>query len=197
MRRRSDDFPAFGNPASAASTTSFKRRTISTSSPGSPVSAKRGVCRVGVAKRAFPRPPCPPRAATKRASGVGEVGDEPTLRVEDLRSDGNADLDRFSVRPVLSAARAVAAFACAENLHATERREVTKRAVREHDDVAATASVAAVGPAPWHVLLSPKAEPAVSALSGFDVERRPVVEHGDQPRVSRRDAGATAKLDFG
>ena len=69
MRRRSDDFPAFGSPASAASTTSLRRSVRSASSPGSPVSAKRGVCRVGVAKRALPRPPLPPFATTSRASG--------------------------------------------------------------------------------------------------------------------------------
>ena len=36
--------------------------------PGDPVSAKRGVCRVGVAKFEFPRPPPPPRATTNRCS---------------------------------------------------------------------------------------------------------------------------------
>ena len=69
--------------------------------PGRPVSAKRGVCRVGVAKRAFPRPPWPPRAATNRASGGRQVGDEPAVRVEDLRADGNSELDRLAVGAVL------------------------------------------------------------------------------------------------
>ena len=70
MRRRRDDLPALGSPASAASTTSFRRRSSSSSSPGRPVSAKRGVCRVGVAKRALPRPPWPPRATTWRLSAT-------------------------------------------------------------------------------------------------------------------------------
>ena len=37
--------------------------------PGQPTSAKRGVCRVGVAKRLLPRPPVPPFATTTRAPG--------------------------------------------------------------------------------------------------------------------------------
>src|SRR5580765_5044315 len=35
-----------------------------------PVSAKRGACRVGVAKRLLPRPPSPPLASTTRAPGA-------------------------------------------------------------------------------------------------------------------------------
>src|SRR5581483_9997893 len=70
MRRRSDDLPAFGRPTSAASVSSFSRSSRSTSSPGRPVSAKRGVCRVGVANCRFPRPPAPPRATTTRAFGA-------------------------------------------------------------------------------------------------------------------------------
>ncbi len=80
--------------------------------------------------------------------GDGQVGDEATLRVEDLRPDGNANLDRLAVGAVLPAAHAVTALARTENLHATERGEVTKRGIREHDDVAAAASVAAVRSAP-------------------------------------------------
>src|SRR5215211_1199310 len=70
MRASSDDLPAFGRPTSAASASSFRRSSKSASSPGSPVSAKRGVCRVGVAKRRLPRPPSPPRASTTRAPGA-------------------------------------------------------------------------------------------------------------------------------
>src|SRR6266540_3827160 len=69
MRRRSDDLPAFGKPTSAASASSLRRRSSLSSSPGRPVSAKRGVCRVGVAKRLLPRPGAPPRATTTRAPG--------------------------------------------------------------------------------------------------------------------------------
>ena len=63
--------PAFGSPAIAASASSFSRSSASSSSPGSPVSAKRGVWRVGVANRLLPRPPAPPRARTTRAPGRG------------------------------------------------------------------------------------------------------------------------------
>ncbi len=70
-----------------------------------------------------------------------------------------------------------------------ERGEVAKRRICDHDDVAAAASVAAVGPAPRDVLLATEAERAVAAAPRFDVQRRPVVEHG-QPRArpTRREA---------
>src|SRR5579862_635752 len=69
MRARSDDFPAFGRPTSAASATSFRWRSISPSSPGRPISAKRGAWRAEPAKCLLPRPPVPPRATTMRAPG--------------------------------------------------------------------------------------------------------------------------------
>ena len=121
--------------------------------------------------------------------GVGEVGDQPALRVEDLGSHGNSGLDRLSIRAVLSAAQAVAAFACAQSPHAAERREVAERGICNEDDVAAAASVSAVGSAARHVLLSAKAEPAVAALPGFDVKRRPVVEHATSLETRRERAG--------
>src|SRR5205814_3947947 len=65
----SDDLPALGRPTSAASARSFSLRSKSASSPGEPTSAKRGVWRVGVAKRRLPRPPCPPRPSTACAPG--------------------------------------------------------------------------------------------------------------------------------
>src|SRR5438034_2263762 len=67
IRVRSDDLPAFGRPTSAASARSLRRSSISRSSPGSPTSAKRGVCRLGPAKCLLPRPPMPPCATTTRA----------------------------------------------------------------------------------------------------------------------------------
>jgi len=67
---RSEDLPALGSPTSAASASSFRRRSYAASSPGRPVSAKRGARRVGVAKRLLPRPAVPPRAAIIRAPGA-------------------------------------------------------------------------------------------------------------------------------
>ena len=69
IRVRSDDLPALGRPTSAASARSFRRSSISRSSPGQPTSAKRGVCRLGPAKCLLPRPPPPPFATTTRAPG--------------------------------------------------------------------------------------------------------------------------------
>src|SRR6266566_1751336 len=67
IRVRSDDLPAFGRPTSAASARSLRRSSISRSWPGRPISAKRGVCRLGPAKCLLPRPPAPPPATTTRA----------------------------------------------------------------------------------------------------------------------------------
>src|SRR5919108_579951 len=73
MRARSDDLPALGRPTSAASASSFRRSSICPSSPGMPISANRGVCRVAFAKRLLPRPPDPPVAELLVRPEAGEV----------------------------------------------------------------------------------------------------------------------------
>ncbi len=55
---------------------SLRCSSSSRSSPGRPVSAKRGVCRVGVAKCAFPRPPMPAAGDDDSSPGVAQVGDD-------------------------------------------------------------------------------------------------------------------------
>src|SRR5262245_10375448 len=61
------DFPAFGKPTSAASARSFTSSFSQCSSPNSPCSAKLGARRRFERKRAFPRPPWPPCAATNES----------------------------------------------------------------------------------------------------------------------------------
>ena len=86
IRVRSDDLPAFGRPTSAASARSFRRSSISRSSPGRPTSAKRGVCRLGPANCLLPRPPLPPFATMTRAPGCARSASE-LVALEDLRPD--------------------------------------------------------------------------------------------------------------
>ena len=76
---------------------------------GRPTSANRGTWRVDVTKRAFPRPPRPPRASTTRAPRMREVGDQVAAVGEDLRADRHAHLDVVAVGAVLPRAAAVPA----------------------------------------------------------------------------------------
>ena len=59
------DLPTLGKPTSPTSARSFSSKITSRLSPGSPALAKRGTCRVGVAKWLLPQPPRPPRQRTK------------------------------------------------------------------------------------------------------------------------------------
>jgi hypothetical protein len=88
------------------------------------------------------------------------------------------DLDRLSVGTVLLAATSVAATARTEDLHSLVRRQIAERAVRDHYDVAAAPAVATVGTALRHELLPPKAETAITAPAGLDVDLGAIVEHG-------------------
>jgi hypothetical protein len=107
-----------------------------------------------------------------------QIGNETSFGVEHLCPDGNVDLDRLSICAMLLAASAVAAAAGAENLDPLVRGQIAERGVRDYDDAAATASVAAVGAALRHELLAPEAEAAVTAPPGFDMDLGSVVKHG-------------------
>src|SRR5215207_1744475 len=67
MRLISVDLPTFGKPTSATSARSLSSSRSHHSSPTSPCSAKAGARRRLDRKRALPRPPRPPSAATKRS----------------------------------------------------------------------------------------------------------------------------------
>ena len=103
---RSDDLPALGSPTSAASASSLRRRSNFASSPGRPVSAKRGARRVGDAKRLLPRPGDAAARRDHARSRRGKVGDQLLVLVEHLRPDRHAKLDRLAGRPVLQRAAA-------------------------------------------------------------------------------------------
>src|SRR5437763_1289482 len=65
MREMRVLFPALGNPTRATSAMSRSSTSSQRSSPGSPCSANDGARRRLVRKRALPRPPRPPRAASQ------------------------------------------------------------------------------------------------------------------------------------
>ena len=81
IRDSKEDLPALGSPTRPTSASSLSRSSIQRSSPGSPFSANRGACRVGVAKRLLPRPPAPPRATTTRVPGTTRSWTVPSSRV--------------------------------------------------------------------------------------------------------------------
>ena len=69
------DLPTLGKPTSPTSASSFSSSTTSRLSPGRPALAKRGTCRVGVAKCWLPQPPRPP-LAQHEGLVVGHVLDD-------------------------------------------------------------------------------------------------------------------------
>jgi hypothetical protein len=84
-----------------------------------------------------------------------EIGNELTV-VEHLRAHGNAYLDRFAVGAVLACAAAVAALARLDRAPTLQVCEIAKRWFCDEDDVAASPTVAAVGPALGDELLTAK-----------------------------------------
>jgi len=107
-----------------------------------------------------------------------EIRDQPPLGIEELRTDGHADLDVLPVRAVLLASAPVATAPRAQVLHAPKRRQVAQREIRQDDDVAPVPSVATVGTTLRHELLAAEAETPVASATGLGVDLRPIVEHG-------------------
>ena len=111
MRVSSDDLPAFGRPTSAASASSLRCSSMSSSSPGRadlrearhlPRRARRSArCR---ARRGRP-------SRARRARRMREVGDQVAVVGEHLRADRDAELDVVAVRAVLARAASVLALA--------------------------------------------------------------------------------------
>src|ERR1039458_1107321 len=64
------DLPALGSPTKPMSAISLSSRWMRRCAPGSPRSAILGACRTAPAKWAFPRPPRPPSATTRRWPGL-------------------------------------------------------------------------------------------------------------------------------
>ena len=169
--------PAFGKPTSAASARSFSRSSSHSSSPGKPVSANRGACRVGVAKRLLPRPAKPAARDDRARSGMREVGEQPSLVVEHLCADGDVELGVGARGTVLQRTAAASAAAGLDVLIRAKRRQIAEVVIRDEHDVAARAAVAAVRPSLGNVLLPAKGEAAVAAAARLHVDSDAVVEH--------------------
>ena len=165
----SDDLPAFGSPTSAASASSLSRRSNVASSPGSPVSAKRGARRVGDAKRLLPRPGRPAACRDHARSGRSEIRDQLLVLVEHLRPDGDTKLDRLARRPVLQRAAAGLAATCLVAPLHTKRGQIAQVWVRDENDVASRPAVATVGATLRDVLLTAEVQAPVAAAARLDV----------------------------
>jgi hypothetical protein len=110
-------------------------------------------------------------------AGRREIGDQLVVRVEDLSPDGYAQLDRLAGGAVLEGSAAGIASAGLEPAAPPEAGEVAEVRVRNEDDVAAGAAVAAVGPALRDVLLTAEVQAAVTPATRLHVDARAVVEH--------------------
>src|SRR5439155_10028662 len=124
---------------------------------------------------AAPRDPAPRRDDTYGRRG--EVGDQLPVLVEDLRADGHAHVDRLPGRSVLQRTAAGLAVPCFEPAPRTKCGEVAQVGIRNQDDVAAGAAVAAVRAALRDVLLPAEVQAAVAAATRLHADAGAVVEH--------------------
>jgi hypothetical protein len=141
--------------------------------------------------------PAPSEAAAGEhdsSAAAGQIGDEPALGVEHLRSRGRAQHDVVTCRAVTSGASARAALASLEALLRPEAREVAQVGVRDEHDVAAGAAVAAVRAALGHVLLPPEAERAVAPATRLHVDAGAIREHVTESVSSSRRSRSSGGL---
>src|SRR6185437_468462 len=110
-------------------------------------------------------------------AGMREIRDEPLLRVEHLRPDGNVQHRVLAVRPVREAPAAGPALAGAQLLIRTNAREVAPPRLGHEHDVTAPAAVAAVRPAARHELLAAEVDRAVTAATGNNGQSSAIVKH--------------------
>ena len=122
------------------------------------------------AKRLLPRPPGPPRASTARWPAATRSWRVPSASTVHLGPERHPDLERLAVAAVAQRSLPVASPLRLEVRAAPERLQVAQRFVRDHDHVAAAAAVAAVRPALGHVRLTAKAQTAVAAATGLDMD---------------------------
>ena len=110
-------------------------------------------------------------------AGMGEIGDEMSFGVEDLRADGDAQHGVFTVRAVLPRAPARAPTTRRVLPPRPERRQVAEVGIGDEHDVPAVPAVTAVRPTSGHVLLTPEAERAVSPTPCDRGDAGAIVEH--------------------
>ena len=104
-------------------------------------------------------------------AGPREIGDEPLLRIDHLRADGNMQHRVVAARAVRQPPAAGPALARAQLLIRPHAGEIAPPRIRDEHDVAAVAAVAAVGSALRHVLLAPEVNRPVAPATGDDGQR--------------------------
>ena len=150
MREIIVDLPAFGNPTSPTSASSFRWSRRSFSSPGKPGWDLRGARLVDVANVALPCPPSPPFAiSTRWPSSVRSAtctSSPSSCALVDDRADRHLELDVLPVLAGAVGAFAVGAAAGLEDLLEAEIQEGVEVGVGDEVDRAAGPAVAAIGP---------------------------------------------------
>ena len=132
----------------------------------------------GVANRALPRPPCPPRATTTRPSGTARSATSRALARRAAASRPAREA-RSPHRRLRASAPAPVASACRPDLpDPAKGGKVAQARVHGYDHVPSAAAVATVGPALRDVLLAAEAQATVAAAAGLDLDVCSVVEHG-------------------
>src|SRR5206468_12478253 len=100
---------------------------------------------------------------------------------EHLRPDRDVQLGHDACGAVLQCAAAAAAATRLDVLMRAERRQIAKAVVRDENNVATGAAVAAVRPSFRDVLLPAEGEAAVAAAARLNMESNAVVEHHQRP----------------
>jgi len=102
------------------------------------------------------------------------------LGIEHLRADRHLQRDVAARLAAAVGAFAAGAAARFEDFLESEIEERVEVGVGDQEDVAARAAVAAVGPAARDELLAAKAQRALAAVSGRDMDFDFVYKHGDR-----------------
>ena len=98
--------------------------------------------------------------------------------VDDDRAGRHANDQILGAAAVAIGAAAVLAALRSPVFAMRQGGEAVDARLGHHDDAAAVAAVAAVGPAARHVLLAAEAHAAVAAAAGFDFDGDAIDEHG-------------------
>ena len=110
-------------------------------------------------------------------AGPGEVCDQTVFLVEYLGADRHREHCVLSVGTVRELPAARAAPPCPELLIRADACQIAALRIRDEHDVAAPATVAAVGPAFGDELLAPEVDRAVAAATGDHCQLGAIVEH--------------------
>ncbi len=184
--------PALGNPSRPTSASSFSSSSSRRSSPGVPSWAKRGVCRVEVAKFMLPSPPRPPRAMTTawHPGSARSARSSPESWSRISVPDGDAQDEVVGRGPVAVAPHPVLPVPRPVVLLVPVVEQRGQPGVRLEDDRAAVAAVTAGGTAAVDELLPAEGHGAVPAVASLHLDGDLVDElHGGLASLGMVEAG--------